>query len=138
MKQQATLYGIIGLLLGSLLTIFITQVAVNTENRGMMRMMGLNQMMRSEREDLEDESEQVGMGMSMNRMMDSMSDKKGVSFDKAFLESMIVHHQGAIEMAKEAQQKAQHPEVKKLADDIIAAQTSEIEQMKKWISDWGL
>ena len=149
MKQQAILYGIIGLLVGSLLTVFLTQTAVSTNNLGMMRMMGLSrmdtnreyrmeQLDRYEDEKDELESGSVGMGMSMRGMMNSMDGKTGDSFDKAFLQAMIVHHEGAIEMAKEAKVKGQHPEVKSMADDIIMAQTTEVEQMKKWIAEWGL
>jgi uncharacterized protein (DUF305 family) len=49
---------------------------------------------------------------------------------------MIAHHEGAITMAKEAEQKAEHPELKKLSADIIKAQQPEIDQMKKWQDAW--
>ncbi len=39
-------------------------------------------------------------------------------------------------MAKEAQQKSKHPELKKLADEIIKAQNQEITQMKHWRTAW--
>ena len=39
-------------------------------------------------------------------------------------------------MAKDAQQKAEHEEIKKLADAIITAQDAEIAQMKQWLKDW--
>ena len=41
--------------------------------------------------------------------------------DAAFLSNMIVHHEGAIRMAQIAQQRAEHEEIRQLADDIIAA-----------------
>lgn len=46
--------------------------------------------------------------------------------DGAFLTEMAPHHEMAIEMAKMAQDKAQHPEIRQLAGDIVAAQSSEI------------
>jgi uncharacterized protein (DUF305 family) len=49
--------------------------------------------------------------------------------DGAFIAEMIPHHQSAIAMAKIAQKQAEHPEVTQLADDIVAAQDSEIEDM---------
>lgn len=49
--------------------------------------------------------------------------------DGAFLTAMIPHHESAIEMAKIAQKQAEHPEIKQLADDIVAAQDGEIEEM---------
>ena len=57
-------------------------------------------------------------------------------FDKAFIDAMIPHHQSAIEMAKEAQTKATHAEIKQLAGEIITAQTNEIDQMKVWRAQW--
>jgi uncharacterized protein (DUF305 family) len=57
-------------------------------------------------------------------------------FDKAFIDAMIPHHQSAIDMAKEAQTKARHQEIKDLAVQIIAAQQREIDQMKGWRAQW--
>ena len=60
----------------------------------------------------------------------------GQPFDKAFIVAMIPHHESAIEMAREAQTKAKHGEIKTLAGDIIAAQQREIDQMKAWRAAW--
>ena len=57
-------------------------------------------------------------------------------FDRAFIDAMIPHHQSAINMAKEAQTRAAHPEIKQLAAEIIAAQQREIDQMKEWRARW--
>ena len=46
--------------------------------------------------------------------------------DQAFAAAMIPHHEGAIEMAKLARERAQHEEIELLADDIISAQEREI------------
>lgn len=53
-------------------------------------------------------------------------------FDLQFLDTMIAHHQGAIDMAKMVDAKAGHAELKTLAKAIIAAQEKEIAQMKSW------
>jgi uncharacterized protein (DUF305 family) len=58
------------------------------------------------------------------------------SYDLRFIDAMIPHHQGAVEMASVAQQKSQRPEIKKLADEIIKAQNQEISQMKQWRTTW--
>ncbi|MEH1891950.1 MAG: DUF305 domain-containing protein [Nostoc sp.] len=58
------------------------------------------------------------------------------NFDLRFIDAMIPHHQGAVEMAKEAQQKSKRPEIKKLADNIIKSQDQEITQMKQWRQAW--
>lgn len=57
-------------------------------------------------------------------------------FDLRFVDAMIPHHQGAVEMAQEVLSKSQRPEMKKLAEDIIAAQKREINQMKQWRQAW--
>lgn len=76
------------------------------------------------------------MHMMMSDMTASLKGKKGADLDKAFLEEMIVHHQGAIDMAKELQLGTKRPELLQMADDIIKVQTKEIELMKKWLAEW--
>ena len=76
------------------------------------------------------------MGDMMGSMMAGLNGKTGDAFDKAFLAEMIVHHQGAVEMAQAALQNAKHQEIKNMADAIISAQTTEIEQMKSWQRAW--
>jgi uncharacterized protein (DUF305 family) len=75
--------------------------------------------------------------MSMGDMTTELKGKTGDTFDKAFINEMIAHHQGAVDMANLALTNANHQEVKDLAKDIISAQTAEITQMKDWQSQWG-
>lgn len=128
--NQNLLYGVIGLLLGIVLTV----VVINGQMYGMMRMMGMgdtaNRMMVSH------DSDNSGMDMSMTAMNDEIKDKTGDQFDKAFITQMITHHEGAILMANEAKTKANHQEIKSLADEIIAAQNKEITNMKNWYKAW--
>lgn len=81
-----------------------------------------------------------GSGMSMDEMMKGMmmglEGKTGLAFDQAFLSEMIVHHQGAVEMARQVLTTSKRPELIKLANDIIKAQEAEIEMMKKWQTEW--
>ncbi len=152
MQQKEILYGIIGLLGGILLTIFFASNVVNSNNTGMMQMMGMNanrSQMMSEDEDLSKKvhmmpdgsmmmnDEKMDESMSMDDMVVSLKGKTGDEFDRAFLLGMIDHHQGAIDMANLAKQYAGHDEIKSMAEDIITAQTAEIEQMKQWQKDWG-
>ncbi len=122
--KQSIIYGIIGLVVGGLLTYAIT--ANKTEMAS---------------QPISNTAMQHGGGsngsMSMSDMMDSLEGKKGDEFDKAFISSMIEHHQGAIDMAKAAQSSSDRQEIKDLADDIIKAQTTEIEMMTKWQKEWG-
>jgi uncharacterized protein (DUF305 family) len=75
-----------------------------------------------------------GMGMDMGDM--EVSGDTTVPFDQRFITAMIAHHQGAIAMAKDAEQKAEHSEIKTLAQTIISAQESEITQMQQWQQEW--
>ena len=57
-------------------------------------------------------------------------------FELQFLDSMIAHHQGAVEMAMLADNRAAHPEIKELAANIIDAQEREIAKMAEWRNGW--
>jgi uncharacterized protein (DUF305 family) len=80
----------------------------------------------------------VGMDMDsmMNGMMTGLEGKTGDEFDKAFLSEMIVHHKGAVDMAKAVLATSKRPELIKLANDIISAQTKEIDMMTGWQKAW--
>ena len=76
---------------------------------------------------------------NMSGMNHSMSMDLGpadADYDLRFIDGMTVHHQGAVNMAKEVLAKSQRPELKKLANNIIAAQNREINQMKEWRKTW--
>jgi uncharacterized protein (DUF305 family) len=72
----------------------------------------------------------MGSGMAMDL------GPADANYDLRFIDAMRMHHQGAIEMAKSAQQKSKRPEIKKLASSIIADQNREIGQMKQWRQAW--
>ncbi|WP_437656831.1 DUF305 domain-containing protein [Sorangium sp. So ce1182] len=57
-------------------------------------------------------------------------------FDQQFIDMMAPHHEGAVMMAKTAQERAEHAELKAMADDIISAQNQEISQLKSWREQW--
>lgn len=75
--------------------------------------------------------------MTMEQMTEGLKGLKGDAFDKAFVEMMIVHHQGAVDMAKQIPDNAKHAELKKLGEAIISAQTKEIQMMQGWLKSWG-
>jgi uncharacterized protein (DUF305 family) len=56
--------------------------------------------------------------------------------DRAFIDMMVPHHESAIAMAEIAQERAEHPELRQLADDVVAAQSAEISQLKDWRLEW--
>ena len=57
-------------------------------------------------------------------------------FDQQFIDSMTPHHQSALMMAQMAVTKAQLPEVKRLARNIIREQKKEIAQLRAWRKAW--
>lgn len=77
-----------------------------------------------------------GMDVSMNQMTQNLESLSGDEFDKAFIEQMIDHHQGAIDMANLVLEKSEKKELKDLANAIIEAQTKEIEMMEGWLESW--
>lgn len=82
-------------------------------------------------------SEPMSMDSMMMDMNASLKGKTGEEFDKEFIDEMIIHHQGAIDMANLALTNAEHEEIKTLSQEIITAQTKEIELMKNWQKQWN-
>lgn len=82
--------------------------------------------------------EDSGMHMGlMGGQNDVTALENAENFDKSFIEGMIPHHQMAVMMANMLQDGTDRDEMKKLATDIISAQTKEINQMREWYSKWG-
>lgn len=126
MHDKRTLLTSIGLvLLGIMIGAVICTAAGRPQQPGMHRMPDGSMMMND------------GTSMDMHSMMMDMSaslrDKEGAEFDQEFLRQMIVHHEGAVDMAEMVIQKSQQPELRQMAQAIIAAQTAEIAQMKAWL-----
>ena len=69
-------------------------------------------------------------GMLSEEEMDELKSARGVEFDRLFLEGMIKHHEGAIDMA-EMVVDSKNPDVSALAKAIIEAQRTEISTMKE-------
>jgi uncharacterized protein (DUF305 family) len=74
---------------------------------------------------------------AMQRMHEAMAIPYSGDPDVDFVKSMIPHHQGAIDMAKAMLKYGKDPELRKLAEDIIAAQEKEIAFMRGWLAKHG-
>ena len=80
----------------------------------------------------------TGHGATMQGMVDEVTMTKlkslnGAEFDKLWLESMISHHQGAIEMAKAEITNGDNVDAKALAKNIVTTQEAEIGRMKQML-----
>jgi uncharacterized protein (DUF305 family) len=113
MISKSLVYGLLGLVAGSAITGGSIIYRVNAEQKTPLT---------------------SPPGCMSNTMSQQMVGKQAM--DKHFIEMMIPHHQGAVEMADLALQKAKHPEIQKLAAAIKIDQTKEIEQMKAWYKQW--
>ena len=74
--------------------------------------------------------EEMGMSTDMEAL------ESARPFDREFIDQMIAHHQGAIQMARVELAEGADDEAKSLADAIITAQSLEIEQMNDWRTKW--
>ena len=70
-------------------------------------------------------------GMMSHEDAQKLEAAKGSAFDELFVDLMVQHHRGAIEMSKTEKQAGQYGEAKELADRIISSQESEIRELKK-------
>lgn len=70
------------------------------------------------------------MEETYEEMMPDLLSLEGSERDKAFIEGMIEHHEGAVIMAEDVLKLEPREEVKKFANAVIEVQTSEINQMK--------
>ena len=76
------------------------------------------------------------MHCAMGGMMMGLEGKTGDALDLAFLDEMVIHHDGAVEMAQALLKGTKRPELIKLGNDIITAQTQEIQMMRNWRKAW--
>lgn len=73
-------------------------------------------------------------GMMSHEEMEALEAADGVEAAKLFLSGMVVHHEGAVEMAQPVIDEGQHPEVVALAEQVIADQSAEIETMNELLA----
>lgn len=74
-------------------------------------------------------------GMLTQEELAQLQVARGPEFDQLFLIGMIAHHEGAIDMADDVLVSGADPEVRALAETIVAGQQAEIEYMKELLNN---
>lgn len=75
------------------------------------------------------------MGASMDRMMAGMSVPSSGDVDRDFVNMMVPHHQGAIDMAIAELRYGSNPQLRRIAQEIIVEQQQEIAAMRLAVGD---
>lgn len=141
MKQinTAYAYGIIGLLIGIIIGSTFSSFGNSYSEREYRNSASGNMMHRMSDGSMMNNGTAMGdnsMDSMMKGMMQGLAGKTGDAFDKEFLTEMIVHHQGAVQMANEVLKNSKRPELLELANNIISAQNKEIGMMQGWKAAW--
>lgn len=76
-------------------------------------------------------------GMATPEQINQLRDLQGTEADGLFLQLMILHHRGGLQMAESALDHARTPQVLVLAQSVITAQASEIELMQGMLQEKG-
>jgi len=74
-------------------------------------------------------------GMLSEAEMTALENATGAEFDRLFLEGMIEHHEGAIDMAERHQENGENAEALALLASIIETQIAEIERMREMLAE---
>ncbi len=76
------------------------------------------------------------MTPGMMNQVEKLAALDGAEFEIEFMQTMIKHHRQAIKEAETCLDKAYHPELLSLCQNIIETQSAEIRQMQTWLCEW--
>jgi uncharacterized protein (DUF305 family) len=80
-------------------------------------------------------TDHAGMGMLSNDAMAKLRDSQGETFDRLWLQGMIVHHEGALMMAAHIAERGGDARVGALSENIKQSQTAEIDEMRSLLGE---
>ncbi|MEW1960627.1 DUF305 domain-containing protein [Kineococcus sp. NPDC059986] len=76
-------------------------------------------------------------GMVSEEQTTQLQNAMGTDFDRTFLQQMVEHHAGAVQMAETEQQQGSNPQAKELTGSIVTSQSAQIEQMQQMLTSMG-
>ncbi|MBP7774315.1 DUF305 domain-containing protein [Candidatus Woesebacteria bacterium] len=130
MNTEHRIFMLGGILVGVVITLFITQSSVFNKK--------VNQSVQEEEmTHIQEQSKaKTEMMMGMDQAVSLLENKSGDELDAAFINMMIPHHEGAVVMAEAVINRGNHSELKMFAQKISDSQQKEIIQMKEWQRLW--
>lgn len=115
----------------------LADAIISAQQSEIERLRAANQRLFGEEPSAEEEHGNMGLDESqMGMNMDPAELETAKPFDRAFIDMMIPHHQGAIRMARVEISQGGDPELQALAAAIVQAQASEIREMNAWRQSW--
>ena len=74
-------------------------------------------------------------GMMSEEDMGMLNDAQGTDAARLYLEQMTVHHEGAVEMARDQVERGQNPQAVELARQVVEDQEAEITEMEQMLQE---
>jgi uncharacterized protein (DUF305 family) len=76
------------------------------------------------------------MSADGREMLDKLKDTSGDALEMEFLTMMVEHHGVAIKKSKDATDKVEHDEVRAFSRTLVAEQSDERDQLRRWLKEW--